>query len=481
MVCFATASARSCSAAPAEPLLPDRRGGELAMKASRACVLWGILILVAAAPVAGSGFSVYEQSAKASGQAGAWVARADDAGANWYNPAGLVRLEGLELQLGASVITIGRDTRFEDRDPAWNVPYDVPTPTKFDAGENDTTPAHLYFSHRVADRLAWGIGINTPYGLITEWKDRPVVFSSSKAELTSFVVNPNIAYAVDDHWSVALGADFLSVDIRQFSRVIDESTLLAAPPGTVVGQSRLKGDGTAWGFNVAALAKYPAWSVGLTYRSSLSPDIDGDVAFNGIVPALRTLFPDSPATAKLDLPAQAAVGVCYGGFANWKLEFDVSWAQWSRFRRLAVDIEKNTFVPNVQDPELPPIPIVRDIDQAENWHDTFAFRIGSAWTVADRHELRFGALYDRGPIPDSTLRPSIPDAARWSATLGYGFAAKRWGVDVYYMPLFFDDATAHGDPARKPSANPYVEPDGVIDGRYSSFVHLFGVTLHFRF
>ena len=55
------------------------------------------LIAVAAAlfatvPAMASGFSIYEQSAKASGQAGAWVARADDAAANWYNPAALVKL-----------------------------------------------------------------------------------------------------------------------------------------------------------------------------------------------------------------------------------------------------------------------------------------------------------------------------------------------------------------------------------------------------
>ena len=37
------------------------------------------IALLAAAPAFASGFGFYEQSAKASGQAGAWVARADDA------------------------------------------------------------------------------------------------------------------------------------------------------------------------------------------------------------------------------------------------------------------------------------------------------------------------------------------------------------------------------------------------------------------
>src|SRR5512139_1908609 len=68
--------------------------------------------LLATVPAMASGFSIFEQSAKASGQAGAWVARADDAAANWYNPAALVKLEGTQVQFGFNYIDIGGDTSF---------------------------------------------------------------------------------------------------------------------------------------------------------------------------------------------------------------------------------------------------------------------------------------------------------------------------------------------------------------------------------
>ena len=52
------------------------------MKQLRDCVLVGLTFALAILPVFPSGFSIYEQSAKASAQAGAWTARADDAAAN---------------------------------------------------------------------------------------------------------------------------------------------------------------------------------------------------------------------------------------------------------------------------------------------------------------------------------------------------------------------------------------------------------------
>ena len=72
--------------------------------------------LVAAGPVLASGFSIYEQSAKASGQAGAWIARADDAAANWYNPAALTRMDGMQIQFGINLITVGSDSQFTIND-----------------------------------------------------------------------------------------------------------------------------------------------------------------------------------------------------------------------------------------------------------------------------------------------------------------------------------------------------------------------------
>ncbi len=440
-------------------------------------VLAAVLVLAGALPALASGFSVFEQSAKASGQAGAWVARADDVAANWYNPAALTRLDGTHVQFGFNLITIGIDTKLNATDPAWLALVGEDTPQTYKTEQETGTPINLYVGTHISDRLAFGFGITAPFGLSTQWKDRPVTYSSKRVELVTLVANPNLAFEINDKWSVALGVDYMWADVSEFSKEFDQSALLSQPPGTVVGQSNLTGDGNAWGWNVATQFKGDPWTFGLTYRSALSPEIKGNVAFSGVHPALTALFPNGPGKTTVDLPAEAAIGVGYQLNDKWQLEGDISYAQWSSFEKLFLDFENETSVPG----PAGPIDVVADITQVENWKDTYALRVGAAWRVVEKQELRFGALWDTNPIPDETLRPSIPDGDRWSVTLGYGYSGKSFGIDAYYMPLFFQTRNAKGAANGKPSANPYQKVDGVIDGSYESFIHLFGASLTWRF
>ena len=162
-----------------------------------------------------AGFGIYEQSAKASGLAGAWVARADDAAANWYNPAALIWLEGSEFQFGTNIINTG-DSELTSSDPA----FGLSQPTTFEQESNLATPSHLYYRTKLNNNVAFGIGVTTPFGLVTEWADRPVTFSAAKSELATFVINPNVAFRLTESWSVAVGVDYILADLSNFSREV---------------------------------------------------------------------------------------------------------------------------------------------------------------------------------------------------------------------------------------------------------------------
>lgn len=422
-----------------------------------------VAAITASGSALASGFSIYEQSAKASGQAGAWVARADDAAANWYNPAALAKMEGAQFQFGTNYINIGSNTTFTINDAlaqgtAAALGSPVATGTVFDSESNTEFPSHLYYAQKLNEKWAFGVGATVPYGLVTEWKDLPITLVSQKAKLMSLNVNPNFAFKVNDAWSFAFGLDYIYTDISEFSRVV-ALDLDTTPGPETLGRSNLTGNGDAFGWNVATHYQGADWSFGFTYRSAQSPDIDGTLKLTG---AGMTLLESKGATT-LNLPAQAAVGIAYTALPKFDLEMDLSYAQWSRFDELAIDLQS-----------------APDIVQAENWSDTLAFRIGAAWDVAEGQELRFGIVRDSNPIPTNTLRPSIPDADRTGVCLGYGYAGEKLHIDGYAMHLKFDRRDSSGIFSTPPPLGP-TPSDGVIDGAYRSKVLLLGVTAAWNF
>ena len=426
------------------------------MSKTRVWIPLAVVCVLAVGPVLASGFSIYEQSAKASGRAGAWVARADDAAANWYNPAGLVRLDdGFQVQFGINIIPIGKSSDFTVTDPFYMGLIGQAPPETFSAVENLATPINLYFSHKVSDRIAWGVGITTPFGLITEWEDLPVTSSAKRSELVTFVVNPNVSFALGEQWSIAIGVDYIHADVKEFSRLVNVNP---APPPLVWDESNLTGSGDDWGWNFALRWANERWAAGFTYRSALSPSIDGELNFAS-TPVLN-----SGGTTSLDLPDQAAIAVSWLITENFELEFDLAYAGWSSFEELNIKVDN---------------PLVADIVLEENWSNTYSYRIGGNWALAEAHNLRYGVVYDEAPVPSETMRPSIPDGNRTGISLGYGFLAEKWGLDFYLMPLFFEDSTAKGAVENKPGVSD--DPDGVIDGTYESMTTLFGLSFNFKF
>lgn len=410
----------------------------------------GLVLALACLPAlaSASGFSIYEQGAKASGLAGAYVALADDASANWYNPANLVWLEGTQFQLGGNLITVGGNTEFTAQDPS----FGLFTPTTFEPESSIETPINVYYTTKVNNNIAWGVGLTTPFGLVTEWTQRPVTFSAQKSELQTFVLNPNIAFRMTQNVSIAIGVDYMFADVPEFSREVPV-------PGTpIVGFSKLTGDGDETSWNVALSYKGNGSAFGFTYRDGFDLELDGNIEYSGFGP-VAGFFPSTPGLASIGLPAQAAAGYGFQVGQNMTVEVDVAWAEWSSFDAIRIDLANETL-------------FSRDLEIVENWDDTMSYRIGVNWTGGGNSEWRFGAVLDESPIPVEYLRPSIPDADRTGLTIGYGYKGNKIDVDLYYMALDFDEITA------VPGAP---ESEGVIAGTYDSFTHLAGIGVNWRF
>jgi long-chain fatty acid transport protein len=209
-----------------------RRRAALIVKALGVAVMG----MLAAGPAFAAGFAIPEQGAKATGMANAFVAQADDPSAIYYNAGGLAFLDQRAFALGGTYI---RTTKadFHGTNP---FPGD---------GSNGTQktlsvfPPHLYFVQPINTEWKVGLGIESPYGLTTEWKNPdqfPGRFLSTKAALRAFDINPTIAWQVTPQFGIGIGgiARISDIELRRDAGAVDPFTLRT----DTVASSRLKGD-----------------------------------------------------------------------------------------------------------------------------------------------------------------------------------------------------------------------------------------------
>jgi len=402
-----------------------------------------------------AGYGIYEQGAAALGMAGAYVASAHDATAQFYNPAAMVRLEGKQLSVGGTWLTTRTSFAGEDPYPGFGVTEEMESGNFF--------PPTVYWTHRLRPDLAYGVGVNAPFGLGIEWKD-PANFTGrdrvTKADLRTIDASGNLAWAANEAFSVAAGvnARYAKVELHQIGTLVTSG----GQPVNILDVA-LKSDYTpGFGYHAALLAAAKQdWKFGLVYRSEVTVKVDnGDATFTQIPtgdPLLDATVaaqvpPSQGVATELVFPASLSAGLAWTGASGWTGEVDLVWTQWSAFEQLPL-----TFA---QSPALNTAII-------ENYEDQFAIRFGAehhlpTWTY------RFGYYFDSAAAPSESVTPLLPDANRHGVTLGFGTTRGSWTADLYNLFVFVEKRSTEG-----------VERDG-YDGTYKSYVNALGVNLAYH-
>lgn len=418
-----------------------------------AVVVW----IIAGSTVWGAGFSIFEQGAAATGMAGAFTARADDPTAVFFNPAGITQLEGTHFSIGATLI-------------APEATLTDPYGNEWDSDKQVFVPPTLYATHRVSDMISLGFGFGAYYGLGMKWDNNDdFIYRTlvNEVNIKSYFFNPVAAFALGENISVAGGMYYVKSEV-DYAAAIDLGPLSAALSqqlGTTItlpeGELILEGDNGSgdYGYNLGFQAKFNPWRFGVTYRSEVECEYEGDAAFNvtptgygatidGIV---ATMLPDTKGNTAITLPASASVGIAYDVTEKLSVEFDLNWMGWSSYESLDLDFENAT---------------TPDKSQPKDWDDVYSYRLGTRYIASDAVEIYAGYLFDESPIPDKTLDPILPDADRHSVQIGAGYRIGSVMIQGSYMALFFND--------RETTTN-----ELGVNGDYESFAHLIGMQLSY--
>jgi long-chain fatty acid transport protein len=390
-----------------------------------------------------SGFGIFTQSADALGQANATTAHSDGPSAVFFNPALLTELPGTQLEIGTTVILPSRDFMAEDGTTADN---------------RDTAyfPSSFYISHQFGDRFSAGLGVFNSFGLGTVWdSDWPGRFIATKSRITTFNINPTLAWQLSPRFSFGAGLNILLLDAKLKNKV-DLSTF-GEPE---IGQ-QFTGSGEAAGFNAGILLKLTdQLSFGAAYRSEIKVDIDGKARFDipdSASPLISLLFPETRGKTAITLPQQFTAGLAYQFTDAWTMEIGLRWEDWSSFRRLKITLRDPV---GGETSSLAP----------RDWHATWAYNIGTKYRVNDRLAIMAGYLYGENPIPDRTFEPGVPDSDTHLFTLG-----TEWSLDHLKLALAYGFQLQEDRSKRSNLYGP------LANGEYENHLHLIGVSLTHTF
>jgi long-chain fatty acid transport protein len=398
-------------------------------------------ILLSASTAFSSGYQLNEHGASAIAMGGAFVARAWDPSAIYFNPAGLSYVKGFDVMLGGTLIM--PSTTFTDvNDTQWK------------ASSSSFFPPNAYLTYNFDNGLAAGIGVFTPEGLGTNWPMNWLGdYIIKKISLQSFDINPTISYSFFNNMiSVGAGFDYAlgSVTLER-----EGGTQFSDSLGNPVPFVHMDGNAKGTGFNFGIMLKpYENVSLGFSYRSKITFKVDNGTAAFSNAGSLADSLPGGKVSTSLPFPTTWYAGIAYKG-DNFSVEADYQYVGWSAYDSLSIDFQTQTSAQ-------------KNTSIQGRYSNTYIVRVGGEYNLSEMWTLRAGVFYDKNPVPDAYEAPILPDADRLGLNIGIGVnVTNNVSVDASYMFLPFKQRTITNSAFG-------------LDGTYNTTANLFGIDISYK-
>ncbi|MES2636570.1 MAG: outer membrane protein transport protein [Pseudomonadota bacterium] len=396
-----------------------------------------------------AGFALLEQNASGLGNAYAGAAAiAEDASTIFFNPAGMAYIDG--TQAAGALHLIKPSAEFNN-----NGASREGTGRPFigneggDAGDLTFVP-NFYFMTPLSDAVKFGVGVNAPFGLKTEYdKDWIGRFQGIKSDLKTININPSLSFKVNEQLSLGIGLSAMWAQAELTS---------AVNLGVAERMSTVKGDDWGFGYNLGAIFQATKDTrFGVAYRSKVQQNLKGDVKFS----VSNGPTPNSDVNADLTLPETFSVSAFSKLNDSWDLMGDMTWTRWSQFQELAIYRDNGALLTST----------------TQNWDNTMRYSLGVNYHLNDSIKLRAGLAYDETPTSNEFRNVRIPDNDRKWLSFGAGWqATPSTKLDIGYAHLFMSDARIDDD---QRSVTPVGR--GRVSGEYDASVDILSMQITHNF
>jgi long-chain fatty acid transport protein len=334
-------------------------------------------------------------SASEAGYAGAgMVARANDAGTAFSNPAGMTRFHESEILAGATGVYIEANFK-PDRE---NTTVDG----KDGKVNRRIVPAGSFaYVKPMSDRLFLGFSVHNYFGLAIDWKDNWVGrHSSVNVAVLAPQFQPSVGYKVNDWLSVGAGAAATLGYLKDKMRVAP----LFDPMGEAKdGKLRISDADWAMQYNFGVMIEpWEHTRIGIRYLT------ETDLNFKDAPDVSGVGLPDrNPNFGAIDLgitmPQTITAGIHHQWDDKWALLGSVGWEEFSEFGKVQVGLDRSG--------------INTTLD--EGFRDVWHFGIATEYKYAPGWEMTGGFSVDSSMSTDSTRPIVIPLGTMYRYALGF--------------------------------------------------------------
>jgi long-chain fatty acid transport protein len=426
-----------------------------------------VLLLAATARTAAANpADLFGFGARGQAMGGAQVAAADDATANYYNPALLARLDTIRIELGYQVAlpTLKVNGQDNDVDSSRGTIIDIAVPGQLD-GARFSVGAMLFLPDQALTRIRnqsaqqprWALYDNLPQRL---------VFGANAALAIGerLAIGGGISYMAATKGVVQLKGlvGFPRPDQSQLALAIDVDLDTIRYPEAGIWYRALP-----W-LDLAA-----AYRGGFYLTIDLAFQLVGDIGSQGAVPVVQNGHVNLH-TVSQDLfqPPQFVAGFLARVTPRFQVAFDLEYERWSTFQNPSAkidppDLDLGMFNNLVNIPPFPPLPY-------PNFHDILVPRLGLEWLAAqDAHRrviARAGYWYAPSPAPEQVGESNFIDNDKHTFSIGAGYELRRGLGEIIPRPVSFD--VSFGLTSLVPRDNRKLSPIDPV-GDYVSSGHVF--------
>ena len=365
-----------------------------------------------AAPASAGSFYLQEQSVRGMGRANSGEGADMGAASLWWNAASIAR-SGREVYLGAHGLIVDSDVDNTGSTLTYNLqtaagPLSVARPVGGDQHVHEVVQSGVVPNFAVAlpvgDRFTVGLAAQAPYNFTTEYDaDDFARYDAIKSELLTVNLSAVVAFQLTDWLDIGAGFDAQYTDAELTSALPNLPTAgaggLTFP--TTDGFNSLKGDGWDYGWNVGAQAHFGALDLGVSYRSAIDHELDGDISVSGLTGALAAGGANfaGAGTATFSTPWFATISARYHVNDRLTLNAQVNQIGWSEFDAIRVDAERDSII-------------------EQNYDDVTTGAIGFDYVIDPTLTVRGGVGFDPTPTPDGQRTARIPDGDRYLVSAG---------------------------------------------------------------